>query len=216
MPHLVQWVSRDSLEYKFNPDLSYLGKVDIGKSRFLDPDNTSANFLNLSTGFAYRPVAHDRLNALTRYSYLKNIANDAQFNGGLFSGVTADETAHVVAIDIAYDLYRWMGLVDKFAYKSSILNSNLADEIILHNFLFVQRLNFHVTRKWDIAAEYRALWQLDGARTLKHGPLFEVDRELYDYVRLGLGYNFTDFSDDLRKPSNFRSHGPFMRLTGKF
>ena len=96
------------------------------------------------------------------------------------------------------------------------MDSNLADGITLHNLLAVHRFNFHITRKWDIAAEYRALWQFDAAQTLKHGPLFEVDRELYDYVRLGLGYNFTDFDDDLRKSSNFRTHGPFVRLTGKF
>ena len=155
-------------------------------------------------------------NALTRYSYLKNIANDAQFNNTLFSGITTDETSHVFAIDLAYDLYRWLGVVEKFAYKNSILNTNLTNEIILHNLLMVHRLNFHITRKWDIAAEYRGLWQLDAAKTLKHGPLLEVDRELYDYVRLGLGYNFTDFDDDLRKSNQLRSHGPFVRLTGKF
>ena len=145
-----------------------------------------------------------------------NTQQKIQFNNGLFSGVTSDETSHVFAVDFAYDLYRWMGLVEKFAYKNAVLNSNLADEVMLHNLLSVHRLNFHVTRKWDIAAEYRALWQVGAAQTLRHGPLLEVDRELYDYVRLGLGYNFTDFDDDLRKPSNFRSQGPFVRLTGKF
>ena len=64
--------------------------------------------------------------------------------------------------------------------------------------------------------EYRALWQFDAARTLRHGALVEVDRELYDYVRLGAGYNFTDFDDDLIRENDFDTHGPFVRLTGKF
>jgi hypothetical protein len=60
------------------------------------------------------------------------------------------------------------------------------------------------------------LWQFDALETLRHGALFEIDRELYDYVRLGAGYNFTDFDDDLRKTNDYNSHGPFVRLTGKF
>ena len=52
--------------------------------------------------------------------------------------------------------------------------------------------------------------------TLKQGALVEVDREFYEYVRLGVGYNFTDFTDDLRDTNSFKSHGPFVRMTGKF
>ena len=83
-------------------------------------------------------------------------------------------------------------------------------------FLWIHRFNFHVTRKWDLALEYRLLFQADAVKTLRQGTLIEVDREFYDYVRLGLGYNFTDFNDDLTKSNNFDSNGPFVRLSGKF
>ena len=82
--------------------------------------------------------------------------------------------------------------------------------------LWASRVNFHVTRKWDIASEYRILFQKDTVDNRKHGALFEVDRELYEYVRVGAGYDFANFTDDLRKPNSYSSHGPFVRMTGKF
>ena len=60
------------------------------------------------------------------------------------------------------------------------------------------------------------MFQSDAARNLRTGPLLEIDREFYDYVRLGAGYNFTHFDDDLRKSANYDAHGPFVRVTGKF
>lgn len=216
VPKLSQWVSRNMVEHKVNKDTSLLGKFDYGKSEFINPNDLTAGFTEMSVGVAYRPVDNDKLNVLTRYSYLVDIGNDAQFYNGLYNGVEQDERAHILSIDFTYDLYKYLGLVEKLGYKRSQLNSNLTDEIVLHDFLWVNRFNFHVTRKWDVALEYRALWQFDAAQTLKHGALTEIDRELYDYVRLGVGYNFTDFDDDLRKSSNINSHGPFVRLTGKF
>ncbi len=215
-PELRQWVTRNSLEYKLNQDLSYLGKIDYGRSAFLDPDDIPADFMEFSTGFAYRPVENDRLNLLTRYSYLRDFGSDFQFGSDLFGGVELNEIAHILSLDVAYELNRWIGIVEKLAYKNSILKSNVANEVILHNYLWVSRVNYHVTRKWDLALEYRGLWQFDAAKTLKHGPLVEVDREFYEYVRVGAGYNFTDFDDDIRSTSNYDSHGPFVRLTGKF
>ena len=73
-----------------------------------------------------------------------------------------------------------------------------------------------MTRKCDIAAEYRILLQDKSADNHLHGALVEVDRELYDYVRVAVGYDFADFTDDLRKSNDYSSHGPFVRMSGKF
>lgn len=215
-PELSQWLAQNNVTYEINQDLSFLGKLNYGRSRFLNPNDTTAAFTELSAGFAYRPVENDKLNVLTRYSLLRNISNDFQFQNAIFGNIESDETAHMIAIDLAYDLYKTLGMVNKFAYKHTTLLPNVTEEVILHHILAVQRFNFHVTRKWDVGIEYRGLWQLDAARTMRHGALTEIDRELYDYVRLGVGYNFTDFDDDLRKVNDFRSHGPFVRMTGKF
>ena len=204
------------VEYKINPDLSYATNLNYGISRFLDPDDRPADFVEFNTGFAYRPVESDRLNFLTRYTYVRNLANDFQFQNNLFSGIETDETAHIVSLDLSYDLNRYVGIVEKLAYKHAVLETNVTENSTLNSFLWAHRFNFHVTSKWDAVVEYRLLFQTDALDAIHHGAVFEIDRILYDYVRVGIGYDFTDFSDDLRRSSSFRSNGPFMRLSGKF
>lgn len=216
VPKMRQWVTRNTVDYKLNDDVSLFGKFDWGTSRFTSDNDTPAGFTEFSTGMAYRPVSHDKLNVLSRYTYVDDIANDFQFSTGLFTGLESDESAHIFAIDLAYDLHRFLGLVEKFAYKKGIYKTAVTDDIVIDSLLLIHRFNFHVTRKWDLAMEYRALWQNEAADSLRHGALVEIDREFYDYVRLGLGYNFTNFDDDLRTTNDFDSHGPFVRLTGKF
>lgn len=214
-PKLWQWASRNRVEYKVNEDLRYLGKLDFGKSRFTSPGDSVADFVELNAGFGYRPVDNDRLNILGRYSYSRNLGNDAQFDNSLLLGIEADEMIHILALDLSYDLNQYMGLIQKIAYKKATLDTSVTDNITLNSFLWVNRVNFHVTKKWDLALEYRILMQQDANSSVKHGALVEVDREFYDYVRLGLGYNFTDFDDDLES-NDFDSGGPFVRMTGKF
>jgi len=217
VPKLWQMVTRNSLEYQLNPDLSFRSSFNYGISRFRDPEDRPADFVEFNTGFAYRPVDNDRLNILARYTYLRDIANDAQFQSGLTAGsADTDEIAHILAMDLSYDLHRYLGMIEKIAYKSATLRTAVTDSVSLNSLLWATRFNFHVTRKWDLAVEYRVLWQSSVLKTLKHGALFEIDREFYDYVRIGVGYDFTDFDDDLRSSNDFSSHGPFVRLTGKF
>ncbi len=213
---LWQWVSRNYVEYKYTEGLTLSTRFDYGKTILNDPHGIPADFAEFTTGFAYRPVEHDQLNILSRYTYTRNLANDIQFSTDLFTGIPSDERAHIIAVDFAYDLFKALGIVQKLAVKRGIFTTADSGPLIMNYFLFADRLNFHVTRKWDVALEYRGLFQWGGADALRHGALVEVDREFYEYVRLGAGYNFTDFDDDLRKTNNFSSHGPFVRLSGKF
>jgi hypothetical protein len=82
--------------------------------------------------------------------------------------------------------------------------------------LWINRLNFHVTRKWDISGEFRVEDEFGDVRNLKSGILMEVSRDIKEMIRVGAGYNFTDFDDDLRTSDNYQTNGFFLRLTGKY
>lgn len=212
-PGVRQWVSQNSAEWKVNQDLSFLGRANFGTSRFVEPGSLTGRFIELNTGFAYRPVESDRLNWLTRYTFLDEVASDAQFPIGT---LLVDEQAHIFAVEGAYEMTRQLQMVEKLAYRfARYRTSATTDWLDLSSLLWVHRFNYHVTRKWDLALEYRMLFQWDAAESLRHGPLVEIDRELYNYVRLGIGYNFTDFDDDLRRVNDFRRNGFFVRLSGK-
>ena len=60
------------------------------------------------------------------------------------------------------------------------------------------------------------LWDFELPDAFKHGIVVEIDREFFEYVRLGLGYNFTHFDDDLRALNDISKHGFFTRVSGKF
>ncbi len=47
----------------------------------------------------------------------------------------------------------------------------------------------------------------------RSGALATISRYLGDHLKIGLGYNFTDFSEDLTDLS-FDHHGVFLNLTG--
>jgi len=215
-PKMGQIVTRNSAQYQINEDLSFLNYFNYGDTRQYDPNNSPATFMECSTGFAYRPIKLDKLNYLARYTYLKDIGSDQQYTDTQYNGFQIDQAAHILATDIGYDVNRYFGLAEKLAFKRSSVRTSVDDTVAVNSFLTANRINFHVTRKWDLALEYRILMQSYALDTLKQGALVEVDREFYEYVRLGVGYNFTDFSDDLRDTNSFQSHGPFVRMTGKF
>ncbi|MBI4368244.1 MAG: hypothetical protein HY588_02510, partial [Candidatus Omnitrophica bacterium] len=109
----------------------------------------------------------------------------------------------------------FLGLVEKFAYRRSSIGAE-GDNFYIGNFLWINRFNFHVVRKWDLALEYRMLWDTELLEAMKHGVLVELDREILEYIRFGVGYNFTDFDDDLRSLNDFSAQGFFTRISGKF
>ncbi len=50
----------------------------------------------------------------------------------------------------------------------------------------------------------------------KHGPLVELTYLLMQHARLGVGYNFTSFSDDEFSDLNRDTGGFFFRLQGQY
>jgi hypothetical protein len=209
-----QWLSYNNLGIQLTEDVEFFGRFNFSKTRDLDFSNTLADFVELNAGFSFRPVDWDRFNALTRYTFLKDNLPDDRFG----NGIALEDLAHIVAMEGVYDLSRYLALVEKVAFKMAQVDSSFGSPVTAYTYLWINRFNFHITRKWDFAAEYRILTQQGAGENLKHGVLVELDRELFDYTRVGIGYNFTEFDDDLRKKNSYQtmSRGPFVRLTGKF
>ena len=65
-----------------------------------------------------------------------------------------------------------------------------------------------------LSGEYRVLVQKQ-ADDKMHGALLELSKDLSKNIQIGVGYNFSEFSDDLAH-LDYTSQGPFLRITGKF
>jgi hypothetical protein len=53
------------------------------------------------------------------------------------------------------------------------------------------------------------------ASSMRKGFLVSIDRELRSNFKVGVGYNFTDFSDDLTA-LDYRFRGVFVNVVGKY
>jgi len=104
--------------------------------------------------------------------------------------------------------------VEKLAYKMGEEKVTGFEFTKTQTWLMIHRLNYNFARDWQVGAEYRRLTQKQ-AKDYKQGVLVEVARKVGEFVQVGLGYNFTDFNDDLTH-LDYTAQGPFVRLTAKF
>ena len=80
--------------------------------------------------------------------------------------------------------------------------------------LYIARADWHVQRQWDLAIEGRVL-SVEQAKDTRSGALVALYRHLSNNIKLGGGWNFTDFSDDLTNLS-YTHHGAFINVVAKF
>ena len=80
--------------------------------------------------------------------------------------------------------------------------------------LAIARADFHVVKEWDILLEGRALW-LSEQQQVNFGALAGVYRHIGDNMKLGVGYNFGRFSDNL-SDLVMDDRGVFVNVIGKF
>ncbi|MBI3995407.1 MAG: hypothetical protein HY349_05465, partial [Nitrospirae bacterium] len=113
----------------------------------------------------------------------------------------------------ALELTRYLQWVEKLAYKIKEERAGNEEPVKTHTTLSIHRLNTHVTGAWDIGLEYRLLkvYEADDQRA---GTLVEVTREMARHLRLGVGYNFTDFTDNEFSDNNYSVRGWFFRFQG--
>jgi hypothetical protein len=207
------WLFRNSFKYQINQGARLLGKFNHSDSEsslgtFYDGGFTEAVF-----GYAYRPIHHDRLNMMAKYTYFYNVPTTDQIS---LSNIAAEfiQKSHVAAIDVTYDITHSFTIGGKYAYRLGQVSLDREDPEFYDNnaALYVVRGDYRFRENWEFLVETRLLHMpdLDEQRA---GALATVSRYLGDHLKIGLGYNFTDFSEDLTDLS-YDHHGVFLSVTG--
>ncbi len=80
--------------------------------------------------------------------------------------------------------------------------------------LLVVRASYHFLKRWDALAEYRRL-EVEEDDSVRDGFLVGLDRHIGEHFKLGIGYNFTEFSDDLRLVG-YEHKGWYLSVVGKY
>ncbi|MEE8266372.1 MAG: hypothetical protein V3R62_08485, partial [Acidiferrobacterales bacterium] len=205
-----QFFTTNRAEYLLNADLKMLGywRYSFTEDDSLGSDTTEFN--ELSLGLAYRPVANDRFNALFRYTKLSNAPT-------LFQSQSDDliTESDVLSVEWSFQITPKLEWVGKQAFKHLEEAAPSAPSIESDTYLTIQRFNYNFYKKFDVGAEYRILWQ-DEPKDKLQGWLLEFMWRPIKHLRVGVGYNGTDFSDDEFSANDFSVRGWFFRLQGTY
>ena len=165
-------------------------------------------------GFAYRPVAHDRLNTLAKYTYFYNLPTTDQVS---VIGVPAQfvQRSHIASLDATYDLFPGLfTLGAKYAFRRGEVSIERDDPDFFDNdaHLYILRGDLRFLKDWELSGEGRML-DLPDLDERRRGALVTIYRYVGDHVKVGVGYNFTDFSDDLTD-LDYDRQGWFFNIVG--
>jgi hypothetical protein len=206
----TQLLTFTKLDYQLTSDLQLFAKYRYSKSWDRDTDETGARFEERSIGVAYRPVRSDRFNALGRYTRLLDLDPLTESRAP-----RTDRTWDVLSVETAFQINSRLEWVSKEAWRA--LKERLADfpKVESDTYLIIQRFNYNFYKPFELGLEYRILGQ-DQADDQRQGWLTEFSWRLQRHVRLGVGYNFTSFSDNEFSTNDYDVHGWFLRVQGRY
>lgn len=220
---MILGVSRDSdtiagevvARYKFSDNARLLFSMQGVTSTNASASIPDAEYFETVLGYAYRPTDNDRLNVLAKYTFLYDMTErvaSTPSTGANFLN-SPRQRAHVFSVDASYDLDRYWTLGAKIGGRYSDQDSGTGGFVSNNATLGILNLQYHSVHKWDALLEVRQLHAQDiGSNT---GVLGAVYRHVGNNFKVGVGYNFGVFSDDLTDVT-YDNEGIFLNLVGKF
>ena len=210
----MTWLFKSNIQHQLDPSWRLLGKLNFSNSESSQGEFFDGKYTEAVLGYGYRPVTNDRWNSLFKYTYFFNLPTSEQVTT-LNTPVEFIQKSHIFSIDTIVDLSRRWSLGGKYAYR---LGQVSQDRINVEYFdssasLYVLRADWHFVHQWDVLVEGRLL-DLPEAQDRRSGMLLGVYRHIGKNLKFGVGYNFTDFSDDLTD-LDYDSQGFFANLIGK-
>lgn len=205
-----QWVSTNRLMHKVSDSLSVAVRANYSETDDkLDP-LAGARFAEANLGFAYRPWNSTRWGLFGRYTYLYDLSTLGQVGGADY-----DQRSQVLSLEGVYKRDQHWEFAAKLARREGEVRYGRgtgawADSATT---FAAGQVRYELLQQWHALAEYRWL-DVDNGGT-REGWLVGVDRDINRHFRLGVGYNFTDFSDDLTN-FDYDHKGWFINLVGSY
>ncbi len=207
------WLFRNTLKYQMTPDWRVIGKLNHSESDSSLGQLYDGGYTEAVLGYAYRPVLHDRLNALAKYTYFYNVPTLDLFTPRDTSAQFIQQS-HIASLDLMYDVTANWSLGGKYAYRLGQVSLDREGPEFFDNnaHLYILRADWRFLRDWEGSMEMRLL-DLPDLGDQRSGAVLSIYRYLGDHFKVGVGYNFTDFSDDLTDLS-YDHRGVFVNLVG--
>ena len=152
------WLFRNSFKYQLNPGSRLLGKFNHSTSESSLGSFYDGGFTEAVLGYAYRPIRHDRLNTMVKYTYFYNVPTTGQMS---VSNVAAEfiQKSHVAAIDLTYDLTHNFRIGGKYGYRLGQVSLDRESPEFFDNnaHLYVLRGDYTFRDNWEFLLETRML-----------------------------------------------------------
>ena len=207
------WLFRNSFKFQLTPDWRIVGKLNHSFSNNSVGEFFDGGYTEAVVGYAYRPVQNDRLNALVKFTYFYNFPTAGQV-GALSTPADFVQKSCIAAVDLTYDLTAAWSIGEKYAYRKGEVSLDRVNPVFFDNTaqLAVLRLDWRFLKDWEGMAEGRML-DLPDLSQRKSGALGAIYRYFGKHLKAGVGYNFTDFSDDLTD-LGYDHQGAFFNVIG--
>jgi flagellar motor protein MotB len=207
------WLFRNSLKYQMNDSGRLVGKLNHSESESSLGTFYDGGYTEAVLGYAYRPVYNDRLNAMVKYTYFYNVPTTDQIGA---QNVAAEfiQKSHIAAVDVSYDITPSITVGGKYAYRLGQVSLDRDNPTFFDNNanLYVLRGDYRFRENWEVLLEGRLL-DMPDLGEYRTGALAVISRYFGDHLKIGLGYNLADFSDDLTD-LNYDHQGLFLNVTG--
>ncbi|KIT14311.1 hypothetical protein [Jannaschia aquimarina] len=172
----------------------------------------SGDYTDLSLGYAYRPIENERLNVLARYRYLRDFIGQ-EVDGSENDGPIQE--SHIFSVEGSYDLSPVWTLGGKLGGRLGKSAAGEGEPLADNDaYLAVVNVRGHIVHNWDFLVEGRYLDAVD-AETSRSGVLAAAYRHFGNNLKVGAGYNFSTFSDDL-SDLTYDDKGLFLNVIAKF
>ncbi|QNP39598.1 OmpA family protein [Lysobacter solisilvae (ex Woo and Kim 2020)] len=207
------WLLRNNFKVQMSDDWRLVGKFDHSRSESSQGQFYDGKYTEGVVGFGYRPVASNRLNALAKYTYFYNVPTTDQVT---LAGTAAQfiQKSHIASVDANYALTPRWSVGGKYAYRLGSVSLDRENPEFFDNRaqLLILRTDLRLFGDYEALVEARRL-HLPDIDESRSGMLLGVYRYFGEHVKAGVGYNFTDFSENLTDLS-YRHQGVFVNVVG--
>ena len=124
------------------------------------------------------------------------------------------QRSHIASVDLTYDITSAWTIGGKYAYRMGEVSLDRVNTNFFDNtaHLALLRVDWRFRKSWESMVEGRVL-DLPDVEQRRSGAVVALYRYLGKNFKVGAGYNFTDFSDDLTDLS-YDHQGFFLNVVG--
>ncbi len=205
-----QWVTTNQFTHKLNESFRIAARFNYSKTTDDLLTTAGARFIESNVGFAWRPFDSTRWALLGKYTYLYDVSSLPQIGNNV---AFYDQRSQVLSLEGVYTPNTHWEFAGKLMRREGEVRfGRLAGQWADSGATFAAgQARYPFADKWHALGEYRWLGVKDGGD--RRGVLLGIDRDLGKNLRIGTGYNFTEFSDDLTN-FDYDHKGWFLNLVG--